>query len=74
MTSSERPGPAPRTRWSRYRVGLDALASFWPVASEPIRYPHRDETEALRGDFRRIGDDLRGVIEREAAREPIKQD
>ena len=33
-----------------------------------------DETEALRGDARRIGDDLRGVIAHGAVRESIKRD
>ena len=57
-----------------YRVGLEILAAIWPVASEPVPYPHADELEALRSDFLRIGRDLQGVIEREAAREQINPD
>ena len=74
MTSAASPDVPRRRRTFGYRAGLDALAAIWPVSSEPIRYPHRDEAEALRSDFLRIGDDLRGVIEREAAREQIKPD
>ncbi|MCJ2056707.1 hypothetical protein MKL09_09085 [Methylobacterium sp. J-048] len=74
MTPADRPGPASRARRFKSWTGLDALASFWSFGYDPIRYPHRDEAEALRGDVRRIGDDLRGVIAREAVREPIKRD
>lgn len=74
MTPAEKPGPAPWTRRFSAWSGLEVLASLWPVASEPIPYPHHDEAGALRGDFFRIGNDLRGVIEREASRESVKQD
>ena len=74
MRSAERPVAAPRTRRSGAWVALDALATLWPTVSEPIPYPHRDVAEALRSDVVRIGDDLRGVIEREAARGPSKPD
>uniref|UniRef100_UPI001D0F8924 hypothetical protein n=2 Tax=Pseudomonadota TaxID=1224 RepID=UPI001D0F8924 len=74
MTPADRRGPASRTRRFKPWTRLDALASFWSFRYEPIRYPHRDETEALRGDARRIGDDLRGVIAHGAVRESIKRD
>jgi hypothetical protein len=74
MTPAEKSGPAPWTRRFSAWSGLDALASLWPAASEPIPYPHRDEAAALRGDFFRIGNDLRGVIEREVSRGSVKQD
>ncbi len=57
-----------RTRLGSFLAGLSALSSIWPAAAEPMRYPHRDETDALLGDGLRIGDDMRIVIERERAR------
>ncbi len=57
-----------RTRLGSFLAGLSALSSVWPNATEPMRYPHRDEAEALLGDGLRIGDDMRVVIEREWAR------
>ncbi|MDV2987773.1 UNVERIFIED_CONTAM: hypothetical protein Q9R58_26040 [Methylobacteriaceae bacterium AG10] len=57
-----------RTRLGSLLAGLSALASLWPSSTAPLRYPHRDEAEALLGDGLRIGDDLRVVIERERAR------
>ena len=43
---------------------LGALASF---ADPPhrIEYPHSSSTDALRGDWLRIGQDMKTVIERE---------
>lgn len=74
MTSAEKPDPARKTHAFGSWAGLGALAALWPVESDPIRYPYRDEADALRGDFLRIGADLHGVIEREVAREQIKPD
>jgi len=48
-------------------AGLGALASIWP-STPPVRYPHRSDVEALRGDAAKIGVDMRVVIEREHAR------
>lgn len=56
------------TRLGNLLSGLGALASLWPTSGAPMRYPHRSEADALRGDGFRIGDDLREVIERERAR------
>ena len=44
--------------------GLGALTSF---ADPPLRieYPHSSATDALRGDWLRIGQDMKTVIERE---------
>lgn len=63
-----------KTRLGDFIAGLGALASFWPATVEPLRYPHRDEADALRGDGFRIGDDLRGVIVRERTRAQAKPD
>lgn len=67
MTPATMPTPTQTTRLGSFLAGLSALISIWP-ASAPLRYPHGDEAEALRGDGLRIGDDLRGVIERERTR------
>lgn len=48
-------------------AGLGTLAAIWPT-SAPARYPHRSELDALRSDARKIGDDLRRVINREQQR------
>ncbi|KFC74533.1 hypothetical protein FG93_01119 [Bosea sp. LC85] len=48
-------------------AGLSTLAAIWP-SSAPARYPHRSETDALRSDARKIGNDLRRVISREQER------
>lgn len=57
-----------RTRLGSLLAGLSALASIWPSSTTPLRYPHRDEAEALLADGLRIGDDMRVVIERERTR------
>ncbi|GJE73863.1 MULTISPECIES: hypothetical protein [Methylorubrum] len=56
-----------RTRLGSFFAGLSALVSVWP-ASDPARYPHRDEADALLSDGLRIGNDMRVVIEREHIR------
>lgn len=48
-------------------AGLGTLASVYPNATV-LRYPHRSSTEALRGDFVRLGADMQRVIVRERAR------
>ncbi|KAB7785794.1 hypothetical protein F8B43_1195 [Methylorubrum populi] len=57
-----------RTRLGSLLAGLSTLASIWPSSTTPLRYPHRDEAEALLADGFRIGDDMRVVIERERTR------
>ena len=66
MPSMKRKGTIPRTALGSFVAGAGALASIWPAA-QPARYPHRSETEALRGDFVRIGTDMRRVIKRQNA-------
>ncbi|WP_375463365.1 hypothetical protein [uncultured Methylobacterium sp.] len=61
-----------KTRLGSFIAGLGGLVSFRPAGAEPLRYPHRDEADALRGDGLRIGNDLRGVIARERARAQAK--
>lgn len=56
-----------RTRLGSFLAGLSALASIWPSSGVPLRYPHRNEAEALFGDGIRIGNDMRVVIERARA-------
>lgn len=73
MTSAHKTGSAQRIRRFSAWSGLGTLASLWP-STELLPYPHRDETDALRGDFSRIGNDFWRVIEREAARGTVKQD
>ncbi|GJE29487.1 hypothetical protein [Methylobacterium organophilum] len=63
MPSDER-----KTRFGSFLEGLGALASIWPAPEAPLRYPHRDEAEALRLDGLRIGNDMRRVIVRERLR------
>lgn len=48
-------------------AGLGAMAAIWP-SSAPARYPHRSDMDALRGDAKRVGDDMRRVIRREHER------
>ncbi|WP_091943660.1 hypothetical protein [Methylorubrum salsuginis] len=57
----------PMTRLGSFLVCLGVLADIWPASSEPLRYPHHDEAEALFGDGLRSGDDMRIVIERAQA-------
>lgn len=56
-----------RTRLGSVLAGLSALASIWPSPDTPLRYPHRDEADALFADGVRVGDDMRIVIERTRA-------
>jgi hypothetical protein len=48
-------------------TGVASLTSFAHPASVP-HYPHRSSAEALRGDWSRIGGDMKRVVERENAR------
>lgn len=59
--------PKLKTHAGSLVAGLGALASIWP-STPPVRYPHRSDVEALRGDAVKIGSDMRVVIERENAR------
>lgn len=53
--------------WAGIVAGFASLASF-PAQSPPIRYPHASDWSALRGDWLRIGQDMRTVVDREHAR------
>ena len=44
-------------------AALGSLAAFAP-SSQPVRYPHGSEWEALRSDWAKIGGDMHTVIER----------
>lgn len=66
MTPAAMPENTRKTRLGSFIAGFGALISIWP-ASQPPRYPHRSEAEALFGDGVRIGDDFRLVLERERA-------
>lgn len=54
------------TRLGSLIAGLGTLASISPSVGI-IRYPHRSDAEALRGDAIRIGGDMQRVIDRERA-------
>lgn len=53
-------------RSSSFVAGLGALVSLWPP-SQPARYPHRSDLDALRSDAVKIGDDMRRVVDRRHA-------
>ena len=57
-----------KTRLGSFLAGLGALATFWTLPGAPMRYPHRNEADALKRDGIRIGDDLHRVIEWERTR------
>lgn len=67
MTPAAMPENTRKTRLGSLIAGFGALISIWP-ATQPPRYPHRSEAEALFGDGVRIGNDMRRVIEREQKR------
>ena len=67
MTSQTMPLKERSTRLSGFIAGLGTLVAIWPAGTAPLRYPHRSESDALRGDGQKIGDDMRRVIERERA-------
>lgn len=55
------------TRIGSFVAGLGALVTLWP-AGQPVRYPHRSDSDALFKDGVRVGEDMQRVIDREDAR------
>lgn len=69
MSSYAFPGPKRKSRVGSLIAGLGSLAAIWPTVTVATRVPVRSDLEALRSDGRRIGADMRRVIERERVRD-----
>lgn len=52
----------------RFVTGVAGLATLMLPADAPIRYPHRSPADAFAADWKRLGGDLRIVMDRTDAR------